>query len=412
MNIIQNANIKNKKVLLRVDFNVPLKNQKSKVNPSRIGFRAEAESQNVIQNDKRIKESLPTINYLLNQSAEKITIIAHLGKPKGRINEKYSLWPIANYLSQLLSFDTIFSKSQDRYNLSDKISLLENLRFDSGEETNDAEFAKRLASMGDIFVNDAFGACHRDHASIVGVAKILPSYAGFLIQEEIKNLNKLLKTKENSFTIILGGSKISDKLPVLKAFSTRAQNFLIGGAIANTFLAARRHYLGKSLVEPGSYRDANIVWQNITDEINRNIFLPVDLVISRSIEKPFEMKIIKIADALKHDYLKDYFVVDIGPKTIEQYQNIITRSKTIFWNGNMGISEVSEFANGTKQIAELISKSEAHIVIGGGDTVAACEAVGVQSSRNIFFSTGGGATEEFLAGKELPGLKVLGYYKN
>jgi len=403
MNNISNAEITNKKVLLRVDFNVPLNEDGS------------------IEDDKRIRESLPTIEYLLKNGAHKITIAAHLSEPHGKNHAKFSLMPVANHLAKILSLNATFNKPQDIYRLSDppageagRIVLLENIRFNLGEEENSPEFAKKLAQDQDIFVNDAFGTCHRAHASTSGIAKILPSYAGLLVLKEVENLNKLLVSKEQPFTIVFGGAKIADKLPFLKTLSHRAHNFLIGGAVANTFLAARRHYLGKSLVDKDDYRESNIIWQNITDEPNRNIYLPIDLVISKSIKEPQDMKIVKTSDALSPDYLKEYSTVDIGPKTIEQYRKIITKSHRIFWNGNMGVSEVKEFGEGTKKIAEaIISSSANHIVIGGGDTVAAVEQITDNSiTDNLFLSTGGGATLEFLAGKELPGLKALGYYKN
>ena len=388
MNKIQDANIENKRVLLRLDLNVPIKD-------------------NQIIGDRRIREVIPTIQFLLDKNASQIIIITHLGKPKGEKVDKYSLWPIANCLAELLSLDVNFSNPQDEYKLSDKISMLENLRFNSGEEENDSEFAKQLASHADIFVNDAFGTCHRAHASTSKVAEMLPSFAGLLIQKEIENLNKLLTIKEKPFTVILGGAKIADKLPVIKNLMSRADNFLIGGAVANTFLAARRHHMGKSLVEPVAYKDANLIYQNIMDEADRNIYLPKDILMSLSQEKAEEVEEVDIEKLLQSDY-NDFYAVDIGPDTIEEYQRVIKDSKTIFGNGNMGISEVPEFSNGTDDIAEAVAKSDAQVVIGGGDTVAAVEALKISSDK-IFLSTGGGATLEFLAGKQLPGLKALGY---
>ncbi len=388
MNIIQQAKISGKKVLLRVDFNVPMKGEK-------------------ITDDNRIKAAIPTIKYLLEKDASRVIILTHLGRPKGHEDE-YCLWPIANRLIELLqSSGKYYDCPRDEYRISDKVIMLENIRFHPEEEENDPKFTKDLASKGDIFVNDAFGTCHRAHASTVGIAEILPSYAGFLIQEEIKNLEKLLEGHQSPFTVILGGAKIADKLPVIKNLVSRAEDFLIGGAIASTFLAARRHYLGKSLVEKDAFREANTIWQNLMDESNKNIFLPIDVMLSKSIEKPVDVKIVNVCDLMK-DIFPEYFVVDIGPKTIDIFATKILQSRTVFWNGNLGVSEVEEFAKGTKKIAENVSKSSAFTVIGGGDTAAVCNQLHLE--KNIdFLSTGGGATLEFLAGKLLPGLKVLKY---
>lgn len=387
MQTIQDAEVKNKKVLLRVDFNVPMEN-------------------GGILSDKRIQEVLPTIKYLLENGAAKITIIAHLGKPEGRKNEKYSLWPIANRLAELLVSQNKFDGPKDNYQITEKISLFENLRFHPGEEANDVNFAKKLAEGQDIFCNDAFGTLHRAHASTVGVTKFLPSYAGLLVQKEVENLTKLVVSKEKPFTVILGGAKIGDKLPVIKNLISRADNFLIGGAIASTFLAARRHYLGQSLVEEKSFREANIIWQQIMDEPDRNIYLPVDLMISRSLDKSSDQKEVDVSALLEPKAIEEYMVVDIGPKTQAKYATVILSSKTIFWNGNMGVSEVEAFAKGTEAIAEAMSSTHDFSVVGGGDTVGFLENDGLIDQIG-FVSTGGGATLEYLAGKELPGLKAL-----
>lgn len=387
MQTIQEADFKNKRILLRTDYNVPIKN-------------------GVILGDKRIRESLPTIAYLIDNGAKEITIITHLGKPDGKNNPDLSLYPVANKLAELLKIDVSFNESAGEYQISDKIKMRENLRFDSGEEKNDKKFAKELVKNQDVFVNDAFGTCHRAHASTVGVTELLPSYAGLLVQKEVNNLDDMLKSKARPFTVILGGAKIEDKLPMVKNMMTRADNFLFGGAIADTFLVARRHFLGKSLVEETEFRDANIIYQNLRDETDRNIYLPKDLVISKSMKESIESKTIKVADTLDPEFMKDYISVDIGEKTTEEYRKIILQSKTIFWNGNMGVSEVEQFARGTKEIAVAISETGANAIIGGGDTVAAFEELNIKSDK-IFLSTGGGATLEYLAGKFLPGLKAL-----
>lgn len=398
MKIIQNAQLKNKKVLLRVDFNVAIKRTTDN-----------GQLTTKIEGDQRIRESIPTIEYILEQGVAKLTIISHLGKPEGKKDPAYSLWPVANRLAELLKIDIKFDKMADEYQISDQISLKENLRFNPGEEANDLDFAKILAKNQDIFIFDAFGTAHRAHASTSKVAELLPSFAGFLVQKEIENLDKILKNTKHPFTFILGGAKIADKLPTIKNMMSFADNFLIGGAVANTFLAARRHLLGKSLVDTDSLREANIIWQNLMDDSHKNLFLPRDLLLSKSLTKATDLIIVDVADLLEPKY-QDYMVIDIGPKTIALYQSVIGQSEMIFWNGGMGVAEIPEFATGTKEVAKAIFESNLETVIGGGDTVAAVEKLmssGKKTTNNIFLSTGGGATLEYLSGKVLPGLKSL-----
>lgn len=375
MKTIQQAQVKDKNVLIRIDADI-------------------LNDDGAIKDDFRLRASIPTLKYLLENGA-KVTIIGHIDRPGGKEVPALKMRPVEDKLIELLGTHNNWQ-------------ILENLRFNPGEEKNDPEFAKQLTAGQDLFVQDAFATCHRAHASTVGVTKFLPSYAGLSVQKEVENLAKMLENKEKPFTVILGGAKIADKLPVIKNLMSRADNFLIGGAIANTFLAARRHHMGKSLVEKDDFSEANIIWKNIMDEAKRNIFLPRDVMLSRSDKTPSETKTVEIKDLLQSTY-DDYSAVDIGSKTIEQFSTVILQSRTIFWNGNMGISEVPEFAEGTKKIAEVIGKSSGYVVIGGGDTVAAFEKLNIQK-ENIFLSTGGGATLEFLAGKQLPGLKALGYY--
>ena len=386
MNKIQDAQIEDKKVLLRVDFNVPMKNGE-------------------IEGDQRIKEAMPTIEYLLNSHVSQIIIVSHLGKPDGKIVPELSLLPVANRLAELLKIDVKFDHSANEYKISDTVILLENLRFNPGEEDNDPEFAKKLASYADLYVNDAFATAHRAHASTEGVTKYLPSFAGLLIQKEVEKLSELLENISHPFTVILGGAKIADKLPVIKNLSSRADNFLIGGAIANTFLAARRHYMGKSLTEEDAFTEANKIYQNLVETPDKNLYLPKDLVLSLTVQKEEDGQLVFVKELLTQEF-KDYAAVDIGPNTIDQFAEIIKNSKTVFWNGNMGVSEVKEFAKGTVSIAKVISESGARCVIGGGDTVAAVEKFEAKNT-NVFLSTGGGATLEYLAGKVLPGLKAL-----
>ena len=376
MKTIKQAQIKDKNVLVRIDTDI-------------------LDDNSIIKDDSRLEASIPTLKYLLENGA-KVTIIGHIGRPGGKEVGKLKMRPVEDKLIELLGTHTNWQ-------------ILENLRFNPGEEKNDPEFAKLLATGQDIFINDSFGTCHRPHASIVGITKLLPSFAGFGIVKEIENLTRLLESKEKPFTVILGGAKIADKLPVIKNLMSKADNFLIGGAIANTFLAARRHHLGKSLVEEDFFREANIIWQSIMDEPDKSIFLPTDLVLSKSMEKPIEIQTIQVKKLIKPDAFHDFAAVDIGPETIQTFSTKILQSRRIFGNGNMGISEVPEFAEGTKKIAEIIAKSSAQVVIGGGDTVAAYESLNIPPKENIFLSTGGGATSEFLAGKQLPGLVVLDY---
>lgn len=393
MKKIQDAEIRGKKVLLRTDFNVPIEDY-------------------TIVDDLRIREALPTIKYLLEKGAVKIVIITHLGRPDG-YDDKYCLWPIANRLMELLGIDNkYYDCPQNEYRIGENIVMRENIRFNADEEANNPEFAKQLAGRADsprgeagIFVNDAFGTLHRAHASTVGVAKILPSFAGLLVQKEVAELNKILINNLKPFTLVLGGAKIADKLPLIKNFISRADNFLIGGAIGNTFLTARRHYLGRSLVEEKSLKEVNQIYKMIMDEPKRNIYLPEDIVLSKSAQKKEDRKIVKIAELLQPSY-EEYVAVDIGPRTCELFQKVIARSKLIFWNGNMGISEVEEFSRGTGVIAEAIVQSLAQKYAGGGDTVSFIRKAGL-ADKFDFLSTGGGATLEYLAGKVLPGLKVL-----
>jgi phosphoglycerate kinase len=241
------------------------------------------------------------------------------------------------------------------------------------------------------------------------VTKFLPSFAGLLVQKEVENLEKLINSVERPFTVILGGAKIEDKMPVIKNLMSKADNFLIGGAIANTFLASRRHFMGKSLVEPDSFRQANIIWQNLMDDSRKNLYLPKDLWMSLSDEKAVGLREVKIGQLLEPEF-EEYASVDIGSKTVDEFQKVIQNSKTIFWNGNMGKSEVKEFSTGTVGIAKSLANFDGHAVIGGGDTVAAVESASWRieaKNANVFLSTGGGATLEYLAGKVLPGLKAL-----
>ena len=372
MNIIQNADFEGRNVLLRIDADVKF---------------ADGE----IIDDGRLKASLPTIQYLLEKGA-KVTIIGHLGRPKGKYVAELKIRPVEDKLIELLGTHTNWQ-------------ILENLRFNPGEENNEAEFAKQLAAGQDLFVQDAFASCHRAHASTVGVAQILPSYAGLSVQKEVENLTKILETKDN-FTIIIGGKKAEDKLPVIINLFDKADIFLLGGVVANTFLVAQGYNLGKSLVEKEVIEKSKMIMAKFKENPQKKILLPIDLVFSKSISEPQEVKICKVDELAE---VEEFFAVDIGLETIRGYKEIITRAKTIFWNGNMGVSEIEEFSQGTKAITSVIAKNlSAQKYAGGGDTTAFIRESGMDGSFE-YLSTGGGATLEFLGGKKLPGLEALGY---
>ncbi len=369
--LIENEDkIKEKNVLLRIDADVPIKD-------------------GVVTDDERIKVSVPTIEYLLQRGA-KVTIIGHIDRPDGKVVDGLKIRPVEDKLIEVLASHTNWQ-------------ILENLRFSPGEEENDPEFAKQLAAGQDVFIQDAFATCHRAHASTVGVAKLLPSYAGFSIQKEIEGLNKILASPSQGFTIIIGGKKVEDKLPVIANLFSKAENFLIGGAIANTFLAAQGYNLGKSLVENKLLNQAKNILQKFQSDPAKKLFLPIDLLFSKSIQKPFETKHENIDDI---DKIDDYYAVDIGAETTANFIYTIKNSETIFWNGNMGVTEVEEFRKSTWKICEAIANSGAKKFAGGGDTSEFIRKMGIAENFD-FISNAGGAALEFLAGKKLPGLEVL-----
>lgn len=369
--LIENEDkIKGKNVLVRIDADVPIEDGK-------------------VSDDERIKVSIPTIEYLLERGA-KVTIIGHINRPEGKVIESLKMRPVENKLIELL-----VSHANWR--------ILENLRFNSGEEKNDLGFAEELATGQDVFVQDAFATAHRAHASTVGVAKLLPSYAGFSVQREVEGLQKILSSPARGFTIIIGGKKAEDKLPVIANLFEKCENFLIGGAIANIFLTAKGFRLGKSLVENKVLDQAKEILQKFQDNPAKKILLPVDLIFSKSINKPEDIRHENIEDLKNID---DYFAVDIGAEATANFLITIKNSQTIFWNGNMGVSEVEEFRKGTWKIAEAIGNSMAKKYAGGGDTAAFIRKIGLENNFD-FISNAGGATLDYLAGKKLPGLEVL-----
>ncbi|MFA6492908.1 MAG: phosphoglycerate kinase [Patescibacteria group bacterium] len=366
MKIINQIDVNNKNVLIRIDGDVPIEN-------------------GVVIDDERLQASVPTLRYLIENNA-KITIIGHIGRPNGKEVSELKMRPVEDKLIELLGTHQNWQ-------------ILENLRFNLGEEENDPEFSKLLSTGQDLFIQDAFATCHRAHASTVGVAKLLPTYAGFSVQREVENLSKILESSDG-FTIIIGGKKAETKLPVIKNLSQKCENFLLGGVVANTFLAACDYYLGKSLIEKEVLKEAREIIKNLDDQIK----LPQDLVFSESLEKEENLKTLALDNLLDID---NSSAVDVGIKTIKEFAQIIADSKTIFFNGNMGISEIEEFSHGTLAITKAIVDSPAKKYAGGGDTTSFIRQHNLEDKFD-FLSIGGGATLEFLAGKTLPGLEVLG----
>ncbi len=360
-----------------------------------------------ILDDTRIKASLPTINYLIHQGA-KVIICSHLGRPKGMFNPKFSLAPVAKRLQKLigrpvkLASDTIGESAKKLTSEMENgdVVMLENVRFYKEEEENDDQFAKDLASLADVFVNDAFGAAHRAHASTAGVARHLPAVAGFLMSKEILSLTKAVEEAEPPFVVILGGAKISDKIGVIAKLLKKANVFLIGGAMANTFIAAMGGNLGMSRYE----KDKIPVAKQILDEaekLNVKMVFPVDVVVASEFSPTAKSKTV---DA--YNIPEGYQGMDIGKKTRKLFASEIKKAKTIVWNGPLGVYEFKKFQKGTKKIAKAVAKSGAVSVVGGGDSVAAITELGY-ASKVTHLSTGGGATLKFLEGAVLPGIEML-----
>jgi len=381
---IRDINFKNKRVLVRVDFNVPLKDGK-------------------VSDDTRIAASLPTIKYLIDQGA-KIILCSHLGRPMGK-EEKYSLRPVAARLQQLLGKPVTFvgdcigqpvERVVEAMNAGDVV-LLENVRFYPEEEKNDPGFAKKLAAFGDVYVNDAFGSAHRAHASTEGVAHILPAVAGFLMEKELNYLGTALANPARPFVAILGGAKVSDKIKVIENLLPKVDALLIGGGMANTFLAARGLELGQSLVEANQVETA----QTLIAKGGAKIVLPLDLVVADKFEANAQSKVVDV-----NAVPRDWRALDVGPKTIDAFEKILSGAKTVIWNGPLGVFEFPAFARGTIEIAKRLAQSGATTIIGGGDSAAAVEQAGV-ADKMTHISTGGGASLEFLEGRVLPGVAAL-----
>jgi len=390
MLFLKDLDLKGKTVFLRVDFNVPLDDERN------------------IRDDTRIKAALPTINFLLGQKA-KLIIASHLGRPKGEFVPELSLKPVAKRLSELLSLDVTLAPdvvgeevTKLKKTLEEgQVLLLENVRFHSEETANDANFAQALAQEVDYYVNDAFGTCHRAHASVVAITQYVEkSAAGFLVKKEVDYLSKIVHSPEKPLVAILGGAKVSDKIPVIESLLNKADNILIGGAMAYTFFKAQGYDVGRSLVEEDKIELARILL-NRTEEEKRSFFFPFDHIIAPEASAGAESQITET-----FPFPSDMMALDIGPRTVEKYSEIISGAKTIFWNGPMGVFEIDQFSQGTTKIAEAVADSGSVSIIGGGDSVAAVYKAGV-AEKISHISTGGGASLEFIAKETLPGIEAL-----
>ena len=386
---LKDMDFKGKKVLVRVDFNVPLKD-------GNVGDKT------------RIKAALPTIEYLVKEDA-KVLLISHLGRPGGEVQADLKMDPVAKELANLLNQkvkkadDCIgeeVKKAADGLE-NGEVMLLENSRFHAGEKKNDPEFAKELASLADLYVNDAFGAAHRAHATTVGVGEYLPAAAGFLMQRELNALGEVMENPESPFVAIMGGAKVSDKINVIKNLINKVDKLIVAGGIANTFLMAKGYEVGDSLVEA----DKVDLAKKLIKEANQkgvDIVLPVDVVIADDFSNDANSKTVSVEEVPA-----GWQILDCGgPQSLENYKEIIKNAKTVIWNGPLGVFEMEKFAHGTFELAKALAESDAHSVIGGGDSASAINQAGV-ADKMSHISTGGGASLMFFEGKELPGVAAL-----
>lgn len=389
LNTIRDADLTGKRVLIRVDFNVPLK-------------------EGVVKDDTRIRAALPTIEYILSQKGASLVVMSHFGRPKGKKNPEFSMAPIGKRFAELLGKpvkvapDVIGPEVEKEVKAlkAGEVLLLENVRFYPDEEANSPEYAKALASYGDVYVNDAFGTAHRAHASTEGVAHFLPSYAGFLIEKEVKFMAPLLENPAHPFVAIIGGAKVSSKIGVLQSLLKTCDTMVIGGGMAYTFLSVQGHKIGKSLVE-ADYLDTARDFLKAAAEKKVNIILPVDHIAAEAFDenaKPVAVDGIDIPENLMG--------MDVGPKTIALIKDAVSKAKSVVWNGPLGVFEFDSFAKGTLDIAKAVADCKGTTVVGGGDSVAAVNKFGL-ADKLSHVSTGGGASLEFLQGLPLPGIVAL-----
>lgn len=388
---LKDMDVKGKKVLVRVDYNVPM------------------DSEGEITDDIRIRSSLPTVEYLLENGAA-VILMSHLGRPKGEPKKEFSMLPVANKLSQLLKKEVVFA--DDDSVVSDRVKemasglnpggvmLLQNTRFRKEEEKNEDDFAKELASLADLYVNDAFGTSHRAHASNVGVSKYLPSALGYLVEKEVSIMGKALDNPERPFVAILGGAKVSDKIGVIENLLSKVDAIIIGGGMAFTFLRAKGHEVGTSLLEEDKVQLAKDLMVKAKDN-GVAMVLPVDVVVAKEFKNDTSFKTVP-ADGIPADMMG----LDIGSESIELFENVIREAKTVVWNGPMGVFEMDNFNKGTYAVANALVKSGAITIVGGGDSASAVEKAGL-AEKITHVSTGGGASLELLEGKILPGIDAI-----
>ena len=386
---VRDIDLKNKRVLMRADFNVPVKD-------------------GVITDDTRIRAALPTIKYILDQEGVSLVLMSHLGRPKGSVKPELSLRPVAKHLSNLLGREVKMApdcigeevEKMAKELGAGEVLLLENLRFHAEEEKNDSEFAKKLASLGEIYVNDAFGTAHRAHASTEGVAHYLPAVAGFLMEKEIKFLGGVVENPEKPFVAIIGGAKVSTKIGVLESLLKNVNTLIIGGGMSYTFLKVLGHSIGKSLLEE-EFLDTAKKLLDKASELGVKVLLPQDHLVASEFSENAEAEYVGSVDIPEGK-----IGMDIGKKTLDTYRDVIANAKTVVWNGPLGVFEFDNFANGTLEVAKMVAECKGTTVVGGGDSVAAVNKFGL-ADKIDHVSTGGGASLEYLEGKELPGIKVL-----
>lgn len=386
---IRDIDVKGKRVFCRVDFNVPMANGE-------------------VTDDTRIRAALPTIQLLIDKGA-RIILASHLGRPKGQAVEELRLDPVAKRLSDLLNRSVL--KTDEVYGAEPEkavahldegdVLLLENVRFEAGEEKNDEALAKEMAALADVYVNDAFGAAHRAHASTEGIARHLPAVAGLLMEKELEVLGKAMANPERPFTAIIGGAKVKDKIGVIDNLLDKVDNLIIGGGLAYTFIKAKGHEIGNSLLEEDKI-DLAKQFMEKAEKQGVKFYMPIDGVVADKFGEDAETKVVNI-----EEIPSDWEALDIGPKTLELYKDVVSNSKLVIWNGPMGVFEIEKFADGTKGVAQALAEAEStYTVIGGGDSAAAVEKFGYADKMD-HISTGGGASLEFIEGKDLPGVTAL-----